>query len=71
MDTRPLFYVALIAAIVAAGCNRQERDYQQSTAATPVKGTEKPEAVVPSSPGDHRSVEAPKGGGPHLTNSNK
>ena len=70
MDTRAFFYLAIVVAIAAGGCNRQEKEYQQSTAATPVKGTEKPEAVVPSSPGQGSTPAPPKGGSPHLKNTN-
>lgn len=66
MDTRAFFFAVLIAIVVAAGCNKQERESEYSTAQAPVKGTEKP--VVPANPEtdkDHGNAAAQKGGSPH------
>jgi hypothetical protein len=68
MDTRAFFYVVLVAIAVAAGCDKQEKESQYSSAQQPVKGTDPQAAIVPAKPDtdvDHGNSAAQKGGSPH------
>ena len=68
MDTRPFFCAVLVAIVVAAGCNKQEKESQYSSATQPVKGTQQQAAIVPAKPdpgADHGNAVAQKGGSPH------
>jgi hypothetical protein len=68
MGARPFFCAVLVAIVVAAGCNKQEKESQYSAATQPVKGTEPQAAIVPASPekgSDHGNAAAQKGGSPH------
>jgi len=67
MDVR-IFWGLVLALSLAAGCDRQAKESQYSTAAAPVKGTEQPAAIVPAKPEpgkDHGNAEAQKGGSPN------
>ena len=68
MDVRPYFCAVLVAIGVAAGCNKQDKESQLSSAALPVKGSEPQAAIVPAAPDtdkDHGNAAAQKGGNPH------
>ena len=67
MGVRLYFCAVLVAIMVAAGCNKQDEESRLS-AAMPVKGTEKPAAVVPAESDkdkDHGNAAAQRGGSPH------
>jgi hypothetical protein len=68
MGARPFFCAVLVAIVVAAGCNKQEKESQYSSATQPVKGTEPQAAIVPAKPdagSDHGNAAAQKGGSSH------
>ena len=63
----------LVAIGVAAGCNKQDKESQLSSAAQPVRGSEPQAAIVPATPDtdkDHGNAAAQKGGSPHAGTAN-